>query len=251
MQRALAISLLSLAPVMAPMTAAASGLFDVTYDYDVTIAGIDIGDASLSLENTGESYAAGLSGDFRFLFWSGGADARSSGTDAPDQLTPASYRSRFESPSRVFTTMIDFDEDRATNADWRTDPPLDPDDFGERVPIEPAHLIGAKDPLSAFIIRAESGEAACARSLKVYSGVVRFDVDLFVRGVADGLVECGARYRPVSGHRVESEEVDRLREDGLVFSYFEAAPGVWAPHRVGFRTRFGTVALERRVAAAD
>ena len=226
--------------------ALAAGPIDVAHDYDVTISGIEIGDARLAIASDGADYSAQLTGGFRFLFWSGGADARSSGAHAADELQPALYRSRFESPSRVSTTAIDFDEGVAGAARWRTEPPLDPDDFGERVPIDPAHLVGAKDPLSAFIIRAASGEEACARSLKVYSGVVRFDVDLFARGASDGVVECGARYRPVSGHRVESEEVDRLREDGLSLTYFEAAPGVWAPHRIGFRTGFGTLALERR-----
>lgn len=230
--------------------APADSPLDIVTEYDVSIAGIEIGDAALRLKAVSGGYEAALTGGFRFLFWSGAAEARSLGAHEPTGLAPDAYRSRFESPRRVFTTAIDF-EGRQTKGRWEAVPPLG-EDFDERVPLTEASLAGAKDPLSAFIINASSGADACARSVKVFSGVVRFDVDLSLDNPAAATtgepttVLCTGRYRPVAGHRVTSNEVSRLSRDGLSLTMFEIAPGLWAPGRLGFPTRFGTVALERR-----
>lgn len=229
-----------------PLGATASE--NVAHQYDVSIAGIGIGDATLALDHSKERYKATLLGGFQFLFWSGNAEARSEGVKDGVDLTPQLYRSRFKSPTRVFTTEIDFGESGATRSAWQTEPPLDPEEFGERYPIQKADLIGAEDPLSSFLIPAVTGTEACSRSLKVFSGVVRFDVTLSAgEADANGVTPCLANYEPISGHRIESEEVDRLRQRGLVLSVFEISPGLWAPHVVGFQTRFGTVQLERQI----
>lgn len=218
---------------------------DVRTDYAVSIAGIEIGDAALILRAADGGYEAELIGDFRFLFWTGAAEARSlGGHDDVAGLAPDVYRSRFESPSRIFVTAIDFDGD-APEGRWRTEPPLTGDGFDERVPITKADLVGAKDPLSSFIIPAGSAEDACAGSLKVYSGVVRFDIDLRPSSEAKPS-ECAGAYRPISGHRATSGEVSRLEREGLTLALFEIAPGYWAPSRLGFKTRFGTLSFDKR-----
>ncbi|MEM7546085.1 MAG: hypothetical protein AAF367_11165 [Pseudomonadota bacterium] len=220
---------------------------DALHEYDVSIAGIGIGDASLDFTQSSNSYAATLLGGFRFLFWTGNAEARSEGVRSETGLLPLAYRSRFKSPSRVFSTEIDFEGNAAARSDWNTEPPLDPEEFGERWPITKADLVGAKDPIASFIIPANSGAEACSRSVKVFSGVVRFDVKLTAgEAEPDGVTPCIGAYQPVSGHRVESDEVDRLRDAGLTLSVFEIAPGLWAPDRLGFKTSLGTLALERR-----
>ncbi len=246
--RAFLVGIMSAAAVLpgfAPAIASTSG--GVSHSYDVSISGIRIGDATLSLHQTGDAYDLSVTGGFRFLFWTGGADARSYGNAGADGLTPLGYRSRFESPTRVFTTEIDFAPSGPVRSSWATEPPLDPDEFDERVPITDADLIGARDPLASFVIPAASGAEACARSLKVFSGVVRFDVSLTAGAAGpDGVVPCEADYQPVSGHRTESTEVDRLRDRGLVMSLFEIETGLWAPASLGFQTRFGTLRLDRR-----
>ncbi|MEM7523770.1 MAG: hypothetical protein AAF360_08460 [Pseudomonadota bacterium] len=243
----------SFAFVAGPVAAADEtvGEVSVAETYAITIAGIDIGDATLTVDALGPDYDAALTGDYRFLFWSGAIEAQAAGKHSAGGVgfAPATYRSRVDSPTRIFTTDILF-AGASTEGRWRADPPFEDRDTVERVPIKPEHLTGAKDPLSAFLVPAESGEAACAGTLKVYSGVVRFDLDLRAIGAAksasDDAVECAVSYRPVSGHRVESDEVNRLERDGLSISVFEIAPGLWAPERVGFSTMFGTLALTRR-----
>lgn len=215
------------------------------HDYALSIAGIEIGEATLDLTGDGDSYALSIDGGYRFLFWSGAARITSAGERAGDALSPRRYRSRLVSSTREVTTAIDFDEAGVARADFRSEPPFDPDEFGDRVPVEQSQLSDVRDPVSAFLIPAKTAAGACKALLKVFSGVARFDVQLSA-GPPGPAPACASDYRPISGHRRESGEVDRLSDDGLELSLFEIAPGLWAPRRVGFRTRFGTLALELR-----
>ena len=80
--------------------------------------------------------------------------------------------------------------------------------------------------------------------------------ELVRRGVADlvlspgaetepGVFACDVKYVPVSGHRKDSESVARMVKSGPSLLIFEAAPGLWAPHRVGMPTSVGTLAITR------
>ena len=229
-----------------PFPALALGPAPVSERYDVSIAGIGIGEATLTLAGAEGRYEIEVDGGFRFLFWSGAANATSRG-GATAALSPESYSARFESPSRTILTEIAFGPG-ATEAAFSAEPPFDADGETEpRVPILPEHLVGALDPIAAFLVRAESGTEACSGERKVFSGAVRFDVAFApaARAAAPGLMPCDAAYRRVSGHRVESEGASLLEEKGLSLDLFEIAPGLWAPHRLGLPTRYGTLSLER------
>ncbi|MEL7465262.1 MAG: hypothetical protein AAFN79_14420 [Pseudomonadota bacterium] len=224
---------------------------DTRHEYALSIAGIEIGDVVLEVDAQGEDYAVTIDGGYRFLFWSGAANIVTEGRHSAEGFSPRSYRSRLVSSTREVRTEIDFDEAGVSSADFRSDPPFDPEQFSNRVPVKEGDLLGARDPISSFLIRAADGTEACSGDLQVFSGIVRFDLKLSPMGAAaDGAdpdrAVCKTEYRPISGHRVESDEVDRLSGEGLDVALFEIAPGLWAPERVGFRTRFGTLALERK-----
>lgn len=233
------------AALLALMALAASpaAALDVvaTERYALSIAGIGIGEATVALRRDEGAYAVDVEGGYRFLFWSGAANAQAYGDVVGGAFAPAAYRSRLKSSTRLVTTKMEFMDGAAKPADWRFEPPLDPDEYGERHPLTAAHLAGAADPLTAFMIPAATAVEACRGALRIYSGVVRFDLALTQR--PDGA--CRADYSPVAGHRVASDEVDRLRDRGLELNFFEIAPGLWAPSRLGFPTRFGTLAFSR------
>lgn len=215
--------------------------------YEVSIAGIGIGEVALNLSEGGGRYSVDLDGGFRFLFWSGEATMGSEGARA-EALIPAAYSARFESPSRTVFADIVFGEGSAQAA-FRAEPPFDDDgEEEERAPLTPEMLVGALDPVAAFLIPAASGAEACSGARKVFSGIVRFDIELSPRAEAagPGLTPCAAAYRPVGGHRIGNEGVSLLEEKGLNLDLFEIAPGLWAPHRLEFPTRFGALAFERR-----
>lgn len=241
--RCLAIAAALTAPAPA---AALDDQARVVAHYVTTIAGIEIGTANLMVEREGAGYSAALEGLFAFMIWRGAFEAETTGAHGGARFSPRSYDSVFESPRRSVTISAAFDERGATGADWRSEPPFDRDEDEERVPVQPADLVGARDPLSSLLIPAASGAEACDRSLKIFNGIVRFDIDLAPAAPEGSVVTCAAAYRPVAGHRVDSSQVDLLRDGGLSVSVFEIAPGLWAPHRVGVQTMFGALALTRR-----
>lgn len=242
------------AAILAVAGQAQAAPLSVREAYALSIAGIEIGDATVTLASDGERYDVQVDGGYRFLFWSGAAKIESAGLMDGARLSPRRYRSTLVSSTREVTTAIEFDETGVAEADFRSEPPFDPEEFGDRTPVEDGDLIGAADPVSAFLIPAATAAGACGALLKIFSGVARFDLELAAGPVEESAAaepaatppDCRTTYRPIGGHRRESAEVDRLREHGLELALFEIAPGLWAPRRLGFRTRFGTLALERK-----
>lgn len=217
--------------------------------YDLTIAGIPIGDAHLSVDVGADAYAVTGEADFGFLFWGGVGAATSTGTLRDGALRPARYRLAYEGVTRPGSVDIEFDGDRAVR--WDRLPPM-PAEFAEgRLPLRDEHLMGVLDPLSALVIPAPADiapEALCRRVQPVFSGYTRFDLAFVAAdAVQDGAVACRAQYRAVSGHRPDSRGVERMRDPGaLQVSLAPVAPGVWGPARVAVATRFGTFEMTRR-----
>jgi hypothetical protein len=222
---------------------------DGVAEFDLTIAGIPIGDAALRVATQGERYAVTATADFGFLFWGGVGEARSEGALRDGALRPERYRLAYRGVTRPGSVEIDFEGDRAVR--WDREPPM-PEKYAEgRLPVDAAHLKGVLDPLSALVIAAPaeaSPQTLCRRVQPVFSGYTRFDLEFTAAAEArDGQVRCESRYRAVSGHRPTSRGVARMREPGaLEVSLAPLAPGLWGPARVAVATRFGTLELQRR-----
>ena len=223
--------------------------------YDVSIGGVPIGEATLRAKFDGLRYDIEATADVGFLFWGGEGAARAFGAARPGPapaFAPEAYRLTYRGVTRPGAVEIDFLDGRA--ARHHRQPPIPPEYAENRVEIEPAHLEGVSDPLSAFVVPAPvdaDPDALCRRVLAVFNGYVRFDIALegaLGAGPSpDGAVACAARYAPVAGHRAESEGVARLKRPGaLSVSLSPLAPGLWGPHAIAVETRFGPFRLERR-----
>lgn len=92
-----------------------------------------------------------------------------------------------------------------------------PQFYGVRVPVTEANKRNILDPTSALIMPVPANEpldgpAACNRTLPIYDGYARFDIALHyagtrnvaVAGYSGPVAICSARYRPISGHMVNS-----------------------------------------------
>ena len=120
----------------------------------------------------------------------------------------------------------------------------------DRVPVTSSHKTGIVDPLGAFIIPVDrpgipSGRAACDRTIKVFDGWTRFDVQLFYKQTkaVDGgddtyagrIIVCGARYIPVAGHRLQADSlndlVDNDRLEVWLVPVEKTSPARAVPHR--------------------
>jgi hypothetical protein len=222
--------------------------------YDLSIAGLPIGEATLDVSIAGGRYAVDATADFGFLFWGGRGGARSEGLVADGRLRPQRYRLAYEGVRRPGLAEIDFEDGRAVR--WANEPQPEGDWAEGRTAVEPGHLSDVIDPLAALVapLPADAPPAAvCARLAPVFSGLTRFDLELTgALGPADpaateGAVTCETRYRPVAGHRPDSPGVARLQRPGAVsLTLAPIAEGAWAPLRLALETRFGPFVMTRR-----
>lgn len=219
--------------------------------YDLSIAGIPIGEASLSVAMDGEHYALDATADVGFLFWGGEGNARSVGVLKAGSMQPSHYRLSYQGASEPGNIEITFADGRAVR--WGRQPEPDAEwaeDWREnRVVLEDHHLAGVVDPLSALVIpiSADAEPATvCRRLLPVFSGFTRFDLELTGTTTAPSGVGCTARYRPVAGHRPDSDSVERMTRRGAFEIALEPITDTaWGPARVAVQTRFGTFEMVR------
>ena len=209
--------------------------------YDLTIAGVSVGDAALAISPGDASlYRISFDMTYRFLFWRGGAAATTVGQiDRPDRgagPVPTGYRMTVTGMSEPLVIDTAFDD--AGPRVWSITPPPDAAYLEERVPLTKADLAGAIDPLSAMFIRAATAAEACDRTLPAFTGGTRLDLVLKPGAqeggsTEDGVHICEVSYRPVSGHRPDSESVARLKRNSPDLSIFEVAPA--SGHLTGSR----------------
>lgn len=226
--------------------------------YDLSIAGLPIGEATLDVAIDGARYVVDATADFGFLFWGGRGGARSEGLVADGRLRPERYRLAYEGVRRPGRAEIDFEDGRAVR--WTNEPQPEGDWAEGRTEVEPFHLADVIDPLAALVapLPADAPHAAvCARLAPVFSGLTRFDLELTgAQGPADpaapeGAVTCETRYRPVAGHRPDSPGVARLQRPGAVsLTLAPIGQEAWAPLRLALETRFGPFVMTRRAPGA-
>lgn len=240
---------LCVAAAIAAAAFPASATRDAGTAYDLSIAGIPIGEARLSVALDGGRYRVEGTADVGFLFWGGDGTAFAEGVAGEDRLRPERYRLSYRGATRPGAVSIDFEDGRAVR--WDREPEPSPEYREGRVEPSGAELAGVTDPLSALVVPAGADaapEALCARVLPVFSGYTRFDLALDgAKATEAGAVECETRYRPVSGHRADSRSVERLSQPGaLSVRLAPVADGLWGPDRVALETRFGLFELQRR-----
>ena len=83
--------------------------------------------------------------------------------------------------------------------------------------------------------------ALCVPARAVFSGAARFNLEAEVAGGPEqGRVACSVRYTPISGHRFQSEGVERLRAERLqIVLRHHPGIGAWLPEHAVLPTRFG------------
>jgi len=123
----------------------------------------------------------------------------------------------------------------------------------DRVPLTADHKTKVVDPLSAFLVPLDqpgipSGHRACDRTVRVFDGWTRYDVQLSYKetkaidGGADTysgrIIVCAARYVPVAGHRPTRKAVQDLADNKRLEVWL--APVANMPVLVPFRILIGT-----------
>lgn len=210
------------APPEAPSPAAR-----VHATYHITWNGLDLGDFTWDSDVGAGKYKAATSANISALFgaytWEG--ITRASGSYTLGQPHPLAYKFRFRSTDKSGRVDIAFAEDKITKV--AVDPPQKAS--SERVPLTPANMENALDPLSGILSLTSPGTASidgvnpCERRLPLFDGEQRFDLVLAYKrkarienaaGAKTAFV-CSIRYVPIAGMKMNSETKYMASTDGI------------------------------------
>ena len=178
------------------------------------------------------------------------ATARSAAALSARQPAPNSFRVQYKSGKETQTTAIRFvggNVAKTVNV-----PPLRK--RNNWVALKAADLRSVSDPISATLIRADGPGDVCNRTLRVYDGQMRVNLQLSyvskgpVSGYDGEAVTCSAKFVPVSGYRSNNRSVSYLRDRAKISVSFAplGETGVYAPVRASVSTTIGTVTVNAR-----
>lgn len=228
-------------------------------DYSVSLFGIPIARSSFVTTIDGDRFSVEgslSSAGVAKLFDDTEGTTSASGRFAGDAVQPEAYVVNYTSGKKRKKTAIRFSGGSVTNTE--NVPPLKK--RKEWVPLGEGDLQAVADPLSATLVRAESLDEVCERTLKIYDGEMRADLELSTvsneplwPGSHEGeAVTCRARFVPVSGYRPGHKSLEFLKNRGKILIAFAplGTTGVYAPVQASISTEIGTVRIEAQNLAA-
>lgn len=237
-----------------PAMAQASQSFDG--DYTVSFLGFTVARAnfastidagSFSLQGTMESAGFG-----RFFDDTTGT-ITSTGEFAGIRTSPTRFRVDYVQKNKPTVTTIDFSGGAVTKTE--TIPPPRPKG-ANWIPVAPTDLSQVSDPIAATLVRADTPETVCGRTVRVFDGEFRLDLALRPVGIGtasiDGYqgqtVTCRATVKPVSGYRKGRRALEFLEKRSRIMVTFAplGTTGVYAPIQATVGTQIGTVSIKAR-----
>ena len=253
---ALAISA-ALALATALMVPAAAQAETLRIRYTVALLGLSLGTAQLSGAVSADGYkleaSAKLSGIGAVMGKSNGA-ASASGAIVKGRLSPATYATTAANSKETRTVRMAITGGAVSGLD--VSPPFE--DRPGRVPLTEEAKRNIVDPLAAVLMTVPPGQAllspaACDRTIPVFDGNTRFDVALSFRamrrvsgkGYEGDVAVCGARYRPLAGHRPDRKATKFMTDNKNIEVWLAPleGPHLLVPYFVSVATQIGTTTL--------
>jgi hypothetical protein len=235
----------------------AQGKLDATYA--VTLSGVPIGKGSWSIDVSDDQFTATASGGTSGLlrvFASGQGNSAAHGGVSGGQPISSTYTSSIISDNRSDQVRILFSG--GVVKEYLADPPTIPSP--ERVPLTEAHRKGVLDPMTASLIRVSgNGDTfvpeACQRTLPVFDGRMRYDLQLVFkrldkvkseRGYQGTVVVCAVYFSPIAGHVPERSTIKYLvaQRDMEVWLAPIAGTRLMVPYRASVPTPIGMGVLQ-------
>jgi hypothetical protein len=192
-----------------------------------------------------------------------------SGAMSGTRILPDAFATTVATSERQQTIQIGMAAGNVRLAKVTPEPKPKPD----RVELGPEHQRGILDPLSAALMPMPQKDptlsaASCDRSLPVFEGTERFDVDLsYIRmttiektGEGDvyigPAVVCRARYKAIAGHRASADYVEYFKSDPAIEVWLVPVAGtrMLVPYKTSVPTPFGTIVVQAsqfKVGGAD
>lgn len=209
------------AGVLASLPALAFETTTFKAGYVISLGGIVVGHASAESRFSGNGYAAaikGSTGGVSRLVTDASAKLAGTGRILGTRILPASYD--LDTKENGLATRVRMAMQGGSITNVVAVPGLAPAE--DRIPLTPGHKANVLDPIGAFMIPIDrpgipSGHRACNRTVKVFDGWTRFDVQLYYKetkavdgssgSYAGRVIVCGARFVPVAGHRPSRDAI--------------------------------------------
>jgi Protein of unknown function (DUF3108) len=246
--------------MMAGLVWAVGARADVLHaTYRVSLVGLPIGAVNLSADLTPTSYS--IAGDAKvtgvaklFVANAHGASA-GKGAIVQGRVSPESFATIASSSNMTRTIRMTLAGNTVTGIDIA--PPFQ--DKPDRVPLGPGDKHNVVDPVGAVVLPAPTSGSilspgACNRTVAIFDGYTRFDVNLTyvgerrvsAKGYEGPVAICAARYVPISGHSRDRPATKFMADnkDLEVWLAPIASDHVLIPFRVSVRTMIGTTIIE-------
>ena len=243
---------------LATTAAVSAGAETVKARYSVSLVGFHIGEARaegwIKAANYKIDLNARLTGVASWVAHIKMALA-SSGLIHRSTILPSAYATTSASSRSVRTVRMSLQA--GTVKAVEISPPFE--DFEGRVPVTAANKRNVLDPMSALIMAVPRNEPlvgppACNRTLPIYDGVVRFDVSMHyvgtrnvtVKGYSGPVSVCAVRYRPVAGHKIDSQSTKFMAENRDIEAWLAPIEPahIVVPFRVALRTLAGLAEIQ-------
>lgn len=226
--------------------------------YAITFAGLRIGDANATGTFDPSAYRIDLNARLTGLA-ALVANVRmalvSTGAFHHNGLAPATYATTSSNSRETRTVRIALNAGTVRAVDIM--PPFE--DKEGRIPVTDANKRNVLDPTSALIMPVAAGEAlvgpaACNRTLPVFDGFARYDIELSfvgtrqvsIRGYSGPVSVCRARYVPVSGHRPDARSTRFMADESQIEAWLAPIEHahVVVPFHVSLTTLHGTAVVD-------
>ena len=227
--------------------------------YLISLLGLPLGTAGVNADIEPKSYhvdaTAKLNG-IAALVSSAKGSTSASGAINQGRLSPATYTTISANSKMTRTVRMGMSAGNVRAVE--ISPPII-DDAPDRVPVTEADKHNIVDPMSAVVMPIPSGEplvgpAACNRSIPVFDGAARFNIDMkyvgtrvvTAKGYSGPVSVCTARYVPVAGYRRNRKTTQFMANNNQMEVWLApiASAHVAVPFRISILTMLGTTVIE-------
>jgi hypothetical protein len=236
--------------------AAAQGRLEARYD--VTLAGIKLGQGTWIVDAGDDQFmavASGMTTGLARVFGKGEGTSAARGLVRSNVFLPVSYSSTVTTGKKTEEVRITLNGGAVK--EFEVKPPTPPS--ARRIPITDAHKRNVFDPMSASLIRVpDNGDLLaqdnCRRHAAIFDGRMRYDLTLAfkrfdkvkVKGYEGQALVCSIYFAPLAGHIPDRPAIKYLmaQRDMEVWLAPIAGTRVLAPIKVSIPTPLGTGELE-------
>lgn len=222
-------------------------------EYVVSFYGLPVARSSFRSSFGGDRFAMEgelSSAGIARIFDSTTASVTVNGRLAGRNPRPDGYAVSYTTGGKAKRTALSFSGGRVSGV--VNEPPLKKRGKGW-VPVTGRHLTSVTDPVSAVLVRAANLDEVCRRTVSVFDGELRADLELGTgrpgtvesEAYSGEAVTCDARFVPVAGYRTDNKSIAWLRDNGAITVTFAplGKTGIYAPIHATVGTQIGTITV--------